>query len=125
MLHQKAHFLSGSGFSPLELLLAGGGFGSLENEVDVETRNAWQVCLNVSLESFESVHIRGLRHIINFRLSSTKNTPIFFTSSIPATGNWAANHGDDIPVPEAVLDRAKEQCMERANTSLRRYGYCF
>lgn len=75
----------------------------LGKEVDMIIHNAWQVDFNLGLPSFEAVHIRGLRNIIDFSLKSNRQPRIFFTSSISVAGNWTRNH-EGKAVPETVLD---------------------
>ncbi|CAJ2500366.1 Uu.00g032190.m01.CDS01 [Anthostomella pinea] len=49
--------------------------------------NAWQVDFNLSLKSFEAVHIRGVRHIIDVSIESTYHPCIAFVSSLSSVGN--------------------------------------
>ncbi|KAK5019294.1 putative NRPS-like protein biosynthetic cluster [Cryomyces antarcticus] len=80
-------------------------FTELLQKVDVVIHNAWAVNFNHSLESFEAVHIRGVRNFINFSLGSLRKPRIYFVSSISSVGNWAAVHGFHVPVPAQGLDR--------------------
>lgn len=59
----------------------------------------WPVNFNLSITSFEP-HIRGVRHLIDFSLSSKLSPTLFFTSSI-ATVNHLKDCTD---VPEAPID---------------------
>ncbi|KAF5860430.1 hypothetical protein ETB97_001592 [Aspergillus alliaceus] len=52
---------------------------------------------NISVDSFEDVHIRGTRHIIEFSLQSEHNAHIYFMSSIGTIGEWKPTHGPSIP----------------------------
>ena len=64
--------------------------------------NAWQVDFNLSLSSFEQVHIQGVRNLIDYSLHSNHQARIFFISSISAVMNWPAQHKG--AVPEKVFD---------------------
>ncbi|KAB8237367.1 uncharacterized protein BDW43DRAFT_297701 [Aspergillus alliaceus] len=52
---------------------------------------------NISVDSFEDVHIRGTRHIIEFSLQSEHNAHIYFMSSIGTIGEWKPTHGPSVP----------------------------
>ncbi|KAE9391849.1 acetyl-CoA synthetase-like protein [Gymnopus androsaceus JB14] len=63
--------------------------------------NAWALNFNWQLSTFEDVHIRGLRNIVDFALTSPRPTPprIAFTSSIASVGAYTSG-----PVPEISFD---------------------
>ena len=63
---------------------------------------AWHLNFNLILESYERVHVAGVRHLINLCLSSPKReSPRFvFISSVAATGGYSV---DGSPVPEAPV----------------------
>lgn len=63
--------------------------------------NAWAVNFNWSLATFEPTHIRGLRNLIDFALSSPRASPprIAFTSSIATAGAHTSG-----PVPEEPIE---------------------
>ena len=71
-------------------------------DVDLIIHNAWQVDFNLALESYESVHIRGVRNLIDMSMKSARQVGIFFISSISAVMNWPAHR--EGPVPEEVID---------------------
>ncbi|KAA6414504.1 MAG: hypothetical protein FRX48_01253 [Lasallia pustulata] len=83
--------------------------------------NAWQVDFNLSLSSFEPVHIQGVRHLIDFSALSVHKAKIFFVSSIGAVMNWSANHTgrvleeivDDFTVPQAIGYAESKYVAER------------
>ncbi|TFK36289.1 hypothetical protein BDQ12DRAFT_634344 [Crucibulum laeve] len=62
--------------------------------------NAWALNFNWSLSTFESVHIQGLRNVVDFALTSPQaNLPrVAFTSSIASAGAFTTG-----PVPETPL----------------------
>ena len=73
----------------------------LRNVTDI-LHNAWQVNFNWSLESFD-IHIRGVRHLIDFSARSKHNSHIFFISSVGAVLNVSSSNimeqvyeGDDV-----------------------------
>ncbi|MCJ1395382.1 hypothetical protein MMC18_008266 [Xylographa bjoerkii] len=95
----KVQFFSG------DLRLSHSGFSNAESDshflqLDFVIHNAWTVDFNHSLESFEQVHFRGLRNIIDFSLSRAQKPHLFFISFIASVSRWSAIHGTAIPVPE-------------------------
>ena len=74
-------------------------FKELTTTVDIIIHNAWKVDFNHSLESFEPVHIQGVRNLINWSIHSGRHPHIIFLSSISSVGNWKRLHPDE-PVPE-------------------------
>ncbi len=75
-------------------------YEELTSTVDIIIHNAWKVDFNHTLSSFTPVHIHGIRNLIDWNLSSTRNPPIIFISSISSVGNWKATDG---PVPEVII----------------------
>jgi nucleoside-diphosphate-sugar epimerase len=65
--------------------------------VDTVIHNAWRMDFNISVDSFEDVHIRGVRHFIDFSLQSTHHAHIHFMSSIGTIGGWKLTHGPSVP----------------------------
>ncbi|KAJ5766758.1 uncharacterized protein N7511_004374 [Penicillium nucicola] len=65
--------------------------------VDTFIHNAWRMDFNISVESFEEVHIRAVRNLIDFSLQSAHRTHIHFLSSIGAIGGWMLSNGSAIP----------------------------
>lgn len=65
--------------------------------VDTIVHNAWRMDFNISVESFEGVHIRAMRSLIDFSLESTHRAHIHFLSSIGAVGGWTLSNGPVIP----------------------------
>ncbi|KAL3486767.1 hypothetical protein BJX62DRAFT_15724 [Aspergillus germanicus] len=72
---------------------------TLSSSVDRIIHNAWPVNFNQSVASFEP-HIRGVRHLIDFAASATKQVPITFVSSVSTVENWP---DPAIPIPEEPL----------------------
>jgi thioester reductase-like protein/acyl carrier protein len=72
---------------------------TLSTTVDRIIHNAWPVNFNQSVASFEP-HIRGVRHLIDFAASATKQVPITFVSSVSTVENWP---DPAIPIPEEPL----------------------
>ncbi|TKA59788.1 hypothetical protein B0A49_10410 [Cryomyces minteri] len=100
----KCEFLQAS-FGHPHFGLGSEQFTELSQKVDAVIHNAWAVNFNHSLESFDAVHIRGVRNFINFSLGSPRKPRIHFVSSISSVGNWPAVHGFNVPVPTQGLDR--------------------
>ncbi|KAI9836987.1 MAG: hypothetical protein M1819_000636 [Sarea resinae] len=69
----------------------------LVREVTHVIHNAWQVDFNLPLESFESVHIRGVRHLIDFAIESIQRAKIFFISSVSTIMSYSVRHKGKVP----------------------------
>ncbi|KAI9642462.1 hypothetical protein NHQ30_009267 [Ciborinia camelliae] len=74
--------------------------------IDVILHNAWPVDFNSSIESFEKVHIAGVRTFIEWSLSSPRKVTIQFVSSVGSLANWASLH-PSTPVSEEVFIDSK------------------
>lgn len=67
-----------------DLGLSPAKYAELCEYTDVLIHNAWRVDFNLSLESFEAVHVRGVRQLIDFSLKCKKEAQFMFLSSISA-----------------------------------------
>ena len=85
-------------FSDPQLGLSYDVYTDLLRTVTHILHNAWQVDFNLSLESFD-VHLRGVRHLIDFSARSAHTAHFFFISSIAAVLNASSS-----PVKEIVYD---------------------
>ncbi|KAH6949416.1 putative NRPS-like enzyme [Ilyonectria sp. MPI-CAGE-AT-0026] len=74
-------------------------YTELLGTVDRIVHNAWPVNFQISVNSFE-LHIRGVRHLVDFSSAAVKHVPVVFLSSISTAGGWTATE----PVPEHQLD---------------------
>lgn len=101
-LSSKAHFFQAH-FGDPYFGLPKADFAMLVNKVDIILHNAWKVDFNHKLESFEDVHIRGVRNFVDFCNCSRRNPHLAFVSSVSAVQNWNACY-KDVPVPECVVD---------------------
>ncbi|KAJ7087944.1 putative aminoadipate reductase [Mycena belliarum] len=72
----------------------------IRNSVTVIIHNAWMLDLNKALSSFEPL-IRGLRHLMDFALTSPRVPRFVFTSSVSAVLSWDQTRG---ACPEQLLD---------------------
>ena len=81
------------------------------SSVDVIIHNAWKVDFNHSLESFEPVHIRGVRNFIDWSTSSSRNPHIIFVSSISSIRNRQNLHSQDEVLEVPILDHGSAQTM--------------
>lgn len=102
-LSQKCEYLTVA-FGDAQLGLSAQKFEELRQSVDAIIHNAWKVDFNHKLESFEDVHIRGVRNMVDWSLSSQRHPRLFYVSSISSVGNWMRRHGTASPVPEKVPD---------------------
>ena len=82
-----------------QLGLSDAQFNELITAVDIIIHNAWKVDFNHSLESFEPVHIQGVRNLIDWSIHSSRHPHIIFLSSISSVANWKRFHRDE-PVPK-------------------------
>lgn len=64
--------------------------------------NAWKVDFNHSLHTFEAIHIRGVRNLIDFSVASPLRPRIVFISSVSSVGNWRATDATMMKVPDTV-----------------------
>ncbi|ESK96633.1 nonribosomal peptide [Moniliophthora roreri MCA 2997] len=76
-------------------------FAEIHASATLIIHNAWALNFNWSLETFESVHIKGLRNVVDFALTSPRRVPprVAFTSSVASTGQMSTG-----PVPEESID---------------------
>ncbi len=56
--------------------------------VDTIIHSAWKVNFNHSLESFEPVHIRGVRNLVDLQIQSAREPRIVFISSTSSISRW-------------------------------------
>ena len=92
-----------------------GVYAELISHATLVLHNAWQVDFNLSLSSFEPVHIEGVRSLIDFSARSVHKAKIFFVSSIGAVMNWSANHTGKVP-EEIIEDFTVPQAMGYAES---------
>ena len=83
---QKADFI-GVDFSRRNFGLPIAQFDKLTSSTDILIHNAWKADFNHSLESFEHVHIQGVRNLISWSIDSDRHPHIIFVSSIFPVGN--------------------------------------
>ncbi|KAF7934753.1 uncharacterized protein EAE98_002798 [Botrytis deweyae] len=56
--------------------------------IDVILHNAWSVDFNLPIESFEKVHVAGVRNFIDWSLLSPRKVTIQFMSSLGSLASW-------------------------------------
>ena len=98
---QRVEFLT-CDFAKSDLGLGHQQYTNILKDVNLIVHNAWQVDFNLSLESYEPVHIQGVRNLIDFAINSHHQARIFFISSIGTVMNWSAQRKGQ--VPEEVFD---------------------
>lgn len=76
-------------------------YAELTSSVDAIIHNAWEVNFNLGLDHFESVHIQGVRRLVDLSLESRRFAHIHFISSRGSVGAWAPEKG---PVPEQIIE---------------------
>lgn len=75
---------------------------NLRQTTNVIIHNAWKVDFNHSLETFEETHIRGVRNLVDFSISSPIHPRIVFVSSVSSVGDWCAVHPEAKTIPESL-----------------------
>ncbi|KAF4573087.1 putative NRPS-like protein biosynthetic cluster [Pleurotus pulmonarius] len=67
--------------------------------------NAWSLNFNWTLSTFEPVHIRGVRNLVDFALSSPRKHPprIAFTSSISTVGAYTTGMVPETPLSDPMV----------------------
>ena len=98
---QRVKFLT-CDFAKSDLGLGHQQYTNILKDVDLIIHNAWQVDFNISLESYEPMHIQGVRNLIDFSINSHHQAQIFFISSVGTVMNWSAHRKGQ--VPEEVFD---------------------
>ncbi len=97
--NHRVKFLT-SDYSLPDLGLGQEMYSDIAANASLILHNAWQVDINISLDSYES-HVRGVRHLLDLCLNSAHQAKIFFLSGIASVINWSANHSG--PIPEEVF----------------------
>lgn len=89
----------------------------LLEEATLIIHNAWKVDFNHSLHTFEAVHIRGVRNLVDLSARSSLRPRIIFISSISSVGNWHAADPNLVKIPEVMPDTlAAAQAMGYAES---------
>ena len=127
---EKVEFLQAS-FDEPRFGLSAAKYRELLESVDVIIHNAWKVNFNHSVDSFETTHIRGIRHFVDFSLNSRCNAHIHFVSSVGTVGGWTPDMGDSVPekpvenlsvvLPQGYSESkliAERICLEASKRSL-------
>ncbi|TFY83888.1 hypothetical protein EWM64_g125 [Hericium alpestre] len=67
-------------------------FSTIHATTTLIIHNAWVLNFNWTLATFEPVHIKGIRNMIDFSLTSPKKTPprVSFTSSVASAGAFTS-----------------------------------
>ena len=77
--------------------------GELIDTVEVIVHCAWQVDFNLSLDSFESVHVAGVARLVELSAQSRCRPRIVFVSSISSASNWPQLKPSGAWVSEEVI----------------------
>ena len=80
-------------------------FAELKDNVDIIVHNAWKVDFRHSIHSYESVHIRGIRRLIDWSTDSPRSPRIVFVSSASAVGNWIIMHKERAREPPTIPEK--------------------
>lgn len=92
----SVEFLQAS-FGAEQFGLSDDKYTEMLQSVDTIIHNAWRVDFNITVDSFEDVHIRSVRRFVDFSLQSTRHAHIHFVSSVATIGAWKAAHGPSVP----------------------------
>lgn len=98
----KAEYLTAN-FDDPQFRLSNEKYAEIRDRADIVIHNAWKVNFNHSLESFETSHIRGVRHFVDLALASERDPHLFFVSSIGVVGNWTVYNSGE-PTPEIIVN---------------------
>ncbi|KAJ4403409.1 putative NRPS-like protein biosynthetic cluster [Gnomoniopsis sp. IMI 355080] len=82
--------------------LPGEVLSELRATTNVLIHNAWKVDFLHSLDTFEEVHIRGVRNLVDFSASSPLHPHIVFVSSISSVGDWHTVDPKPSVIPESL-----------------------
>ena len=94
-----------------QLGLADAQYHELTSTVDIIIHNAWKVDFNHSLESYEPIHLQGVRNLIDWSLYSIRHPLIIFISSTSSVGNWTTLHPDKAVPEKPICDHQVAQPM--------------
>ncbi|KAL4899350.1 male sterility protein-domain-containing protein [Aspergillus multicolor] len=94
----KIEFIQTSSGAP-QLGIKDAKFQEMLQSVDTIIHNAWRMDFNISVESFDDIHIRAVRSLLDFSLQSTKRAHVHFLSSIGAVGRATGS-----AVPEIAFE---------------------
>ncbi len=100
---QRVDFIKAD-YSQTQFGLSDAKFNELGTIVDVIIHNAWKVDFNHSLESFAPTHLRGIRTLVDWSISSKRHPRICFISSISSIGRWTTIQGSEGLIPETPID---------------------
>lgn len=78
-------------------------YEELLNSVDTIVHSAWKVNFNHSLESFEPVHIRGVRNLVDLQIQSPRKPRIVFISSTSSVSRWPTLGDNKGPIPDSFI----------------------
>ncbi|BCR86507.1 putative secondary metabolism biosynthetic enzyme [Aspergillus chevalieri] len=92
----RVEFLQAS-FGAERFGLSADKYTEILQSVDTVIHNAWRVDFNITVDSFEDVHIRSVRRFVDFSLQSTHHAHIHFISSVATIGAWKASNGPAVP----------------------------
>ncbi|KAL8728735.1 MAG: hypothetical protein Q9166_005222 [cf. Caloplaca sp. 2 TL-2023] len=77
-------------------------FEEMKSKVNVIVHNAWKVDFKHSLRSYEDIHIRGIRQLVDWSIYSPHCPRIIFVSSASAVGNWVLMHKAQALKPPSI-----------------------
>lgn len=92
----RVEFLQAS-FGAEKFGLSDDKYGEMLLSVDTIIHNAWRVDFNITVDSFEEVHIRSVRRFVDFSLQSVHRAHVHFISSVATIGAWKASNGPAVP----------------------------
>lgn len=92
----KVEFLQSS-FGAEQFGLPDDKYAEMLGSVDTIVHNAWRVDFNITVDSFEDVHIQSVRRFVDFSIDSTHHAHVHFVSSVATIGAWKIIHGPAVP----------------------------
>ncbi|KAL8721404.1 MAG: hypothetical protein Q9225_001919 [Loekoesia sp. 1 TL-2023] len=79
-------------------------YKELLDSVDTIIHTAWKVDFNLSLESFEPLHIRGVRHLVDWQIQSPRRPHVVFISSTSSVSRWPTLSNNKGPIPDEFIE---------------------
>ncbi len=83
--------------------LAARKYEELLHSVDIIIHSAWKVNFNHALESFEPVHIRGVRNLVELQFQNPRKPRIVLISSTSSVSRWQKLGNNKGPIPDNFI----------------------
>ncbi|TFK33600.1 hypothetical protein BDQ12DRAFT_614995 [Crucibulum laeve] len=80
-------------------------YDEISSSATLIIHNAWALNFNWTLDTYETVHVKGVRNLVNFALLSPRAEPprIVFTSSIATVGGYSSGPALEVPIEDPAV----------------------